>query len=221
MVLVDTVTSLGGVPVETDRRDLDVVYSGTQKCLSCPPGLAPLTLNEKAMAAFRRRKQPVQSWYLDLGMLTQYWGAERFYHHTAPVNMLYALYATLSLIREEGLEVRYERHRANSAALNRGLEALDLEIFIPGEYRLPSLITVRIPDGIDDAAVRKRLREKHRIEIGGGLGPLKGKIWRIGLMGTGSSLENVERVLRALAAELNELGHRCSAGEAVTAAGVR
>ncbi len=218
LILVDTVTSLGGLPVQVDERGLDVVYSGTQKCLSCPPGLAPLTLNNDALNLFNKRSSKVKSWHLDLSMLTQYWGSERFYHHTAPVNMIYGLYAALSLIKEEGLEARFDRHRINSAALASGLEAMNMSIFIPEEFRLPSLVTVKIPESINDADVRKRLRMKHRIEIGGGLGELKGKIWRVGLMGSGSKIENVEKLLKALSEELNELGHPCSASDAVAAA---
>ncbi len=215
LVVVDTVTSLGGIPVKVDDRGLDVVYSGTQKCLSCPPGLAPLTVGDRAMELFGKRSSPVQSWYLDLGMLTKYWGKERVYHHTAPVNMIYALHEALALIEEEGLEPRFERHRVNSAALVAGLKAYGMSLLPPEEERLPSLTAVLIPDGVDDAEARKKLRFQHGIEIGGGLGDYKGRLWRIGLMGHGSRRENVERALRAIGAVLNDLGHKCSADEAL------
>ncbi len=218
MIFLDAVTSLGGVPVSVDARGLDVVYSGTQKCLSCPPGLAPLTVGERALERLRARKHPVQSWYLDLSMITQYWGKERFYHHTAPVSMIYGLYTALHLIKQEGLDVRFRRHRINAKALVTGLEALGLRLLPEEEYRLPSLTAVYIPDGIPDLEVRGTLRGRYGIEIGGGLGPLKGRLWRIGLMGYGSNLENVERLLKALGDTLSSVGYRCSAKEAVSAA---
>ncbi len=218
LVIADTVTSLGGLPVKVDQRGLDVVYSGTQKCISCPPGLAPLTLNERALAAFKARKNAVQSWYLDLSMLTRYWGEERFYHHTAPVNMIYALFAALTLIKEEGLQARFDRHLLNSKALVKGFESLGLEMLTPETYRLPSLHAVKIPEGVNDTDVRGRLRKEHNIEIGGGLGPFKGNVWRVGLMGHGSQQANVERLLNSLAEVLQSLGHNCSGKEAIAAA---
>ncbi len=217
LIVVDTVTSLGGIPVSVDARELDVVYSGTQKCLSCPPGLAPLTLNEKALSVFRFRKNVVQSWYLDLTMLTRYWGEERFYHHTAPINMIYALYEALSIIREEGLQERFKRHKLNSKALVNGFEALGLQMLTSEPYRLPSLHAVKIPDGISDADVRKKLRADYRIEIGGGLGPFKGNIWRVGLMGHGSQKENVNRLIKALGEIMQPMGYNCSIEEALSA----
>ncbi len=216
LLLVDAVTSLGGLPVAVDRRDLDIVYSGNQKCLSAPPGLAPITFGERAMQKFQQRKGKVQSWYFDLSFLTRYWGAERFYHHTAPINMIYGLFQALEMIKEEGLEERFARHCLNSGALVAGLKALGVEPVVEDQYRLPSLITIWIPDKIDDTEVRSRLRREHLIEIGGGLGPFKGKAWRIGLMGNGSQRENVEKLLRALSDILNQLGHRCSIKEALS-----
>jgi len=219
LLLVDTVTSLGGLPVAVDRRDLDLVYSGNQKCLGAPPGLAPITFGERALRKFRNRKSKVQSWYLDLSFLTRYWGEERFYHHTAPINMIYALFEALSLIKEEGLDDRFARHKKNSRALISGLEALGIKPVVAEEHRLASLNAVRIPENVDDQQIRSRLRRDHLIEIGGGLGPFKGKVWRIGLMGHGSRRENVERLLKALALTLNELGYSCSGEEAFAEAG--
>ncbi len=219
LLLVDAVTSLGGLPVAVDRRDLDIVYSGNQKCLGAPPGLAPITFGERALQKFRKRKSKVQSWYLDLSFLTRYWGEERFYHHTAPINMIYSLFEALSIIKEDGLEERFARHRLNSSALIAGLEALAIKPVVSEQYRLPSLNAVWIPQEVDDAKVRSSLRRDHLIEIGGGLGPFKGKVWRIGLMGNGSRRENVERLLKALSEILNNLGHKCSVEEALSEAG--
>lgn len=219
LLLVDAVTSLGGLPVSVDSRDLDIVYSGNQKCLGAPPGLAPVTFGERALEKFRSRTSKVQSWYLDLSFLTRYWGQERFYHHTAPINMIYALFEALSIIKEEGLEKRFARHNLNSRALIAGLQALGVQPVVAEEYRLPSLNAVWIPENVDDQAVRSRLRQDHLIEIGGGLGPFKGKVWRIGLMGYGSNRENVERLLKALSEVLIELGHKCSKEEALSESG--
>lgn len=215
LLLADTVTSLGGLPVEVDKVGIDLAYSGNQKCLGAPPGLAPITFGEKALQKFRERKNKVQSWYLDLSFLTAYWGKERFYHHTAPINMIYALYEALTIIKEEGLEKRFERHRLNSNALIAGLEVLNVKPVVEKEFRLPSLNAVWIPDNIDDATVRAKLRNEYLIEIGGGLGPFKGKVWRIGMMGYGSSRGNVEKLLKALSDIFNDLGHHCSADEAL------
>ncbi len=219
MVVVDAVTSLGGVPVAVDDSGFDFVYSGTQKCLSCPPGLSPVTLNERAAEAISGRRTRVQSWYLDLNMIRKYWGKERFYHHTAPVNMIYALHEALRIIAEEGLEARFRRHRANAEALVAGLEAMGLKMFVPAEYRLPSLTTVCIPDGVDDTAVRGALLNEYGIEIGGGLGALKGKIWRVGLMGHTSRKSNVLVFLSALGSVLRSHGFPADVGSAVAAAG--
>ena len=200
--LVDTVTSLGGIDVRMDEWNIDVLYSGTQKCLSCPPGLAPLSFSEKAMAALNRRKTKVPNWYLDLTLIANYWGQNRVYHHTAPVNMLYALYQALYLILQETPDKVFLRHRESHLLLVKGLEELGLKMLVDEPYRLPMLNAVRVPDGVDELSVRKRLRDEFKIEIGGGLGPLAGRIWRIGLMGHTARKENVERVLSALKAVL-------------------
>jgi len=221
LVIMDAVTSLGGVDVPVDRVGADVVYSGTQKCLSCPPGLSPVTVNERAARLIRERKTPVQSWYLDLSMIQRYWGQERFYHHTAPINMIYALNEALTIIREEGLGPRFERHRRNASALHAGLEAMGLKLLVQPEYRLPSLTTVEIPEGVGDLDVRKRLLAEFKIEIGGGLGDLKGKVWRVGLMGHTSTKNNVLLFLSALEAVLRSLGYRVSPGVGVAAASER
>ena len=218
LLLVDTVTSLGGCPVEVDSWGLDVCYSGTQKCLSCPPGLAPLTLNEKAVEVLQSRQTKVQSWYLDLTMVEQYWGQERTYHHTAPVSMIYALREALRLIHEEGLETRFQRHERNHRALVAGVEALGLKMHVAPENRLWTLNTVCIPAGVDDAAVRGRLLHQFNIEIGGGLGALKGKVWRVGLMGESSTLNSVLLFLAALEHCLSQEKHPVPAGAGVAAA---
>ncbi len=218
LFLLDTVTSLGGVPVEIDRWGVDVCYSGTQKCLSCPPGLAPITLGPAARERLRARQHKVQSWYLDLGLIEKYWGQERVYHHTAPISMNYALYEALRLIYEEGLEARFARHRLNAQALWAGLEAMGLQPSVPLSHRLPTLNCVLIPEGIGDARVRARLLEEHNIEIGGGLGPLKGRIWRVGLMGHSSRAENVLCFLTALEQVLAGEGWRQAPGAGPEAA---
>ncbi len=198
LLLVDAVTSLGGLPVRVDETGIDICYSGSQKCLSCPPGLAPITLGQRAEQALSARKTPVANWYLDLNLLRKYWGPERAYHHTAPISTVYAFYEGLRLAVAEGLEARWERHARNARLLWDGLEALGMTLHVPLEYRLPSLTTVRIPEGVDDLQVRGRLLNEYNIEIGGGLGELKGKLWRIGLMGYSSRPENVLLLLAAL-----------------------
>ncbi len=218
MILVDAVTSLGGMPVLVDQWGLDVVYSGSQKCLSCPPGLAPITFGPRAVEVIQNRKTKVQSWYLDATMLSQYWGDERVYHHTAPINMTYALYEALRLILEEGLENVFARHLLNHHALRAGLEALGLEFTAQEGHRLPMLNAVRVPEGVDDATVRKELLERFGIEIGGGLGQFKGRAWRIGLMGYGARPQNVLLLLGALEQLLAEQGHRFRPGTAVATA---
>lgn len=218
LFIVDAVTSLGGVPVKVDEWDLDVVYSGSQKCLSCPPGLAPLTASERAVEVLRARKTKVRSWYLDLPMLVSYWGTERFYHHTAPVNMIFALYEALRLVAEEGLETRFARHERNGRALLDGVRAMGLEPFAREGYRVPMLLSVKIPEGVDDLAVRKDLLGRANIEIGGGLGPTKGKIWRIGLLGHSSRRENVLLLLAALEGALVRQGRQLDRGAGVAAA---
>ncbi|HHV58528.1 MAG TPA: alanine--glyoxylate aminotransferase family protein [Firmicutes bacterium] len=218
LLAVDCVTSLGGAPVLIDEWGVDAAYSGTQKCLSCPPGLSPVTLNEKARAVLQRRKTKVPSWYLDLTMIERYWGKERFYHHTAPISMLYALREALRLVAEEGLEARWARHELNARAFIAGCQALGLAPFAQEGHRLPSLVTIRIPAGVEDAAVRRFLLDEYKIEIGGGLGPVKGQIWRVGLMGYNSNRRNITLLLTALAAALSAQGHKASAGAALEAA---
>ncbi len=218
LFLVDCVTSLGGAPVEVDAWGIDAAYSGTQKCLSCPPGLAPVTFGARALEALRRRKTKVQSWYLDLGLLAQYWGTERVYHHTAPITMNYALREALRLVLEEGLAARFARHRRNQAALVAGLEAMGLELVAEAGHRLPMLTTVAAPAGVDEARVRGRLLAEHGIEIGGGLGSMKGRVWRIGLMGESSRRRWVFAVLAALEDALRAEGHRVAPGTALAAA---
>lgn len=198
LMLLDTVTSLGGCPVRIDDWNIDAVYSGTQKCLSCPPGLSPVSLSARAMEVATKRKQKVQSWYLDVNMLASYWGQERVYHHTAPISMNYAFHESLRLVLVEGLENRWKRHQANHELLKKGLAELGLSIASQPGHQLWQLNAVTVPDGADEAGVRKALLNEHGIEVGAGLGPLKGKIWRVGLMGETSSPQNVERFLRAL-----------------------
>ncbi len=198
LLLVDTVASLGGVPVRMEEIGIDICYSGSQKCLSAPPGLAPLALSPRALEALEARRTPVANWYLDLTLLRKYWGPERVYHHTAPISLIYALREALRLIDEEGLEARFERHARHARLLWEGLAALDLTLYVAPEVRLPTLTTVRVPDDVDEAAVRRRLLEEYNIEIAGGLGALKGKVWRIGLMGHSSQPVNVITVLAAL-----------------------
>jgi alanine-glyoxylate transaminase / serine-glyoxylate transaminase / serine-pyruvate transaminase len=218
MLLVDAVTSLGGVPVEVDRWNIDVIYSGTQKCLSCPPGLAPVSFNARAMDVVLGRKSKVQSWYLDLTMLAKYWGSERVYHHTAPINMTYALYEALQLVHEEGLEACFQRHMLNHKALKAGLAALGMGYAAAEGHQLPMLNAVRIPTGVDDAAVRGALLNRFGIEIGGGLGDFKGKVWRIGLMGYGSRPNNVFVLLSALEQLLAEQKYTFEHGASIAAA---
>jgi len=218
LLVVDTVTSLGGCEVAVDEWGIDACYSGTQKCLSCPPGLSPITFSNAAMEVLHARKSKVSSWYLDLSMIEKYWGNERFYHHTAPISMIYALREALRLIVEEGLEARFERHLLNHQALAAGLKMLEVDFLVDKPYRLPMLNAVKIPDGADDLAVRKRLLHQFGIELGGGLGPLKGRIWRIGLMGHSSTSHNVILFLTALESALSSEGIRLSPGAAVSAA---
>ncbi len=198
LLLVDCVTSLGGVPIKIDEWDIDMAYSGTQKCLSCPPGLSPVTVGPRAREALQRRKTKVISWYLDLTMIEHYWGDERTYHHTAPISMNFALREALRLVYEEGLEQRFLRHRANSQMLWDALEELGLQLIVPLKRRLPSLTTVAVPEGVNEADVRRRLLDEYNIEIAGGLGAFKGKAMRIGLMGYSSRRENVALLTAAL-----------------------
>lgn len=218
LFLLDTVTSLGGVQVEIDDWCVDLSYSGTQKCLSCPPGLSPITLNERAREAIGRRSSTVQSWYLDLTLIQEYWGEARVYHHTAPVTMNYALREALLLIHEEGLEARWRRHHSLHASLVRGLEALGLELVVDEAIRLPTLTTVRVPDSVDEGAVRAELLETHNIEIGAGLGAFKGRAWRVGLMGHSASPESIIRLLAGLGTSLSTRGVPADVNSAVRAA---
>ena len=204
LFLVDAVTSLGGIPVNVDDWNIDALYSGTQKCLSCPPGLSPVTFSERALNVILNRVTKVPNWYLDLSMIIKYWeGKKRVYHHTAPVNMLYALYQALMLIFDEGLANVFERHRKVHEMLVNGLNRLGLEMLVDKPYRLPMLNAVKIPEKVDDEWFRGELRNRYKIEIGGGLGPLNGKIWRIGLMGYTAREENVEKLLTAFNDLLN------------------
>jgi alanine-glyoxylate transaminase / serine-glyoxylate transaminase / serine-pyruvate transaminase len=198
LFLVDAVTSLGGIDLHVDDWGIDALYSGTQKCLSCPPGLAPVTFGPRAEEAMSRRKTKCASWYLDVSMLRNYWGEDRAYHHTAPITMLYALRESLRLVLEEGLEPRFERHRRHHELLKSGLEAMGFEFVVAPEHRLPQLNAVKFPAGVDDAGVRRRLLEDYSIEIGAGLGEFKGKVWRIGLMGASSTPNHVNSLLAAL-----------------------
>lgn len=216
LLVVDTVTSLGGLPVEVDAWRIDACYSGTQKCLSCPPGLAPVTFSDAALDVIQNRKTKVQSWYLDMSMISQYWGAERAYHHTAPINMSYGLYEALRLILDEGLDARIARHAINHRALRAGLEALGLG-YIP-EHSLTTLNAIHTPPGIDEARVRLELLEEYGIEIGSGLGAFKGKAWRIGLMGESSQRRHVTLVLAALETLIARQGVDVPRGAALAAA---
>lgn len=201
LFLVDAVTSLGGIDLRVDEWGIDAIYSGTQKCLSCPPGLSPVSFSPRAAEVIKNRNKKCQSWYLDVSMLTAYWGSERVYHHTAPISMLYGLREALRAVVEEGLEARFERHRANHEHLKAGLKELGIDFLVEPDYRLPQLNSVLVPQGIDEAAVRSKLLKEYNIEIGAGLGALKGKVWRIGLMGASSTRNHVN----ALCAALGEL----------------
>jgi len=219
LLLVDCVTSLGGAPVEIDAWGVDAAYSGTQKCLSCPPGLSPVTFSERAVEKMRARSTKPVSWYLDVSMIEKYWTeGSRVYHHTAPINMNYALHQALAIIEEEGLEERHVRHTENSATLVRGLEALGFRLFAQEGHRLPMLNAVWLPDGVDDAKFRGALLNEHNIEVGGGLGEVAGKIWRIGLMGEASRRENVFRLLGAIEELLYREGISSEVGAGIAAA---
>lgn len=218
MLILDTVTALGGIPVEIDQWQIDAVYSGTQKCLSCPPGLAPVSFSDRAVEKILARKQKVRSWYLDVSLIANYWGGDRVYHHTAPINMTYALHEAARLLLEEGLEASWTRHQRNHEALRAGLAELGIDYATQAGHELPQLNAVRIPAGIDDLAVRTALLERFNIEIGAGLGAFKGKVWRIGLMGFSSRPENVVKVLESLETLLEEQGRKVERGAAAAAA---
>jgi alanine-glyoxylate transaminase/serine-glyoxylate transaminase/serine-pyruvate transaminase len=200
LLLVDAVTSLGGAPVRVDELGIDACYSGTQKCLSCPPGLSPVTFSDRAVDAIHKRKTKVQSWYLDLSMIEKYWSSERVYHHTAPISMNYALHEALRVVLEEGLNAAWQRHKRVHDAFIREMRKLEIEPAVAEAIRAPMINAIKIPEGADDAKVRQRLYDEFDIEIGSGLGPLKGKIWRVGLMGHGAREENIELLARALKA---------------------
>lgn len=220
LVIVDAVTSLGGVPLEVDGWEIDAIYSGSQKCLSCTPGLSPVSFGPRAVEKIKGRKTPCQSWFLDLSLVMSYWGGgtKRAYHHTAPINALYGLHESLVILQEEGIENAWKRHADLHEALKAGLEALGLSFVVPEGSRLPQLNSVTIPAGVDDAAARSLLLKRYGLEIGAGLGDLAGKIWRIGLMGHSASPRNVLFCLSALEAVLSELKAPVAAGVAVPAA---
>lgn len=217
--IVDAVTSLGGCELRVDDWGIDAIYSGTQKCLSCIPGLSPVSFSPAAVEKIRQRKSKNFSWFLDLNLVMDYWGGEgkRAYHHTAPVNSLYALHEALLILQEEGLETAWARHQKHHDALVAGLETLGISFLVAADIRLPQLNAVKIPDGIDDATVRGHLLEHYQLEIGAGLGKFAGKAWRIGLMGNGCSRSNVERCVAALGATLNAQGHACDVDAAMAA----
>jgi alanine-glyoxylate transaminase/serine-glyoxylate transaminase/serine-pyruvate transaminase len=219
LLVVDAVTSLGGVPVEVDAWEIDACYSGTQKCLSCPPGLAPLTLSARALQAVKARKEKCRSWYLDLGMIADYWAdGKRAYHHTAPISMVYAIREALRIVLAEGLEQRFARHLRHSDALMAGLAALGCEPQAAAGHRLPTLNCIKTPAGLEEAPIRKALLAEYNIEVGGGMGPLAGKVWRVGLMGESAQQNNVFAVLGALEMLLRKAGRDLPAGAGMTAA---
>jgi len=219
LLVVDTVATLAGVPLDVDRQRVDICFSGSQKALSAPPGMAPITVNARVEDLLRGRKTKVQSWYFDLTTTMNYWGKERTYHHTPPISLIYGLREALRLVLEEGLEARWERHRQNQQALVAGLEALGLELFVTNPAdRLITVTGLRVPEGIDDARVRRQLLDEFNIEIAGGFGPLKGKIWRVGLMGYSSQRNHVLLFLAALEKVLLDQGFRAPAGAGVGAA---
>jgi alanine-glyoxylate transaminase/serine-glyoxylate transaminase/serine-pyruvate transaminase len=218
LCVIDAVTSLGCVPVEIDKWEIDACYSCTQKGIGAPPGLAPITFSDRAMESVRKRRHKCRSWYLDVSMIAQYWGASRVYHHTAPISMNYALYEALRIVVEEGLEARFKRHAANAAALQAGLAAMGLTLAAQEGHRLPQLAAVMVPKGIDEAQVRSELLRLFNVEVGAGLGPFKGKVWRIGLMGESSRRENVMLILNALEEILGAMGHEIARGKSLSAA---
>ncbi len=220
LTIVDAVTTLAGIPLEVDAWGIDAIYSGTQKCLSCIPGLSPVSFSPRAAAKITNRKNRVQSWFLDTNLVMGYWGADakRSYHHTAPVNSLYALHESLVILEEEGLEDSWKRHRLNHLALVAGLESLGLGLVVEEANRLPQLNAVSFPQQIDDATVRRALLTEYGLEIGAGLGALAGKVWRIGLMGYASNRKNVNLCVSALGNVLNAQGHHCDVSQAIAEA---
>lgn len=220
LVIVDAVTSLAGSELKIDDWGIDAIYSGTQKCLSCTPGISPVSFNERAQEKIKNRKTPVQSWFMDMNLIMGYWGenAQRAYHHTAPINAMYALHEALVILKEEGLETAWARHKQHHLALKAGLEAMQIEFVVAEDQRLPQLNTVKIPSGVDDSRVRKRLLTEYQLEIGAGLGDFAGKAWRIGLMGYASRQANVLLCLAALENVLITEGVSMPAGRAIQAA---
>jgi alanine-glyoxylate transaminase/serine-glyoxylate transaminase/serine-pyruvate transaminase len=219
LLVVDTVATLAGVPLDVDRQRIDICFSGSQKAISAPPGMAPITVNKQVEDLMAARKKPVQSWYFDLTPIMNYWGKERTYHHTAPVSLVFALREALRLVVEEGLEARWERHLHNQQALVGGLEAMGLELFVPNPAdRLVTVTGVKVPAGLDDKKVRQQLLDEFNVEMAGGFGPLKGKVWRVGLMGYSSQKNNVLLLLAALEKVLLDQGFRVPAGAGVGAA---
>ena len=219
LTIVDSVTSLGGTPIKVDEWDIDAIYSGSQKCLSCTPGLSPVSFNDRALEKIRNRQTKVQSWFMDLNLVMGYWGtgAKRAYHHTAPINALYSLHEALLILKEEGLENAWARHHKNHLVLKAGLEAMGLNFIVKEADRLPQLNAVAIPGGVDDAAVRVRLLQDYNLEIGAGLGTLAGKVWRIGLMGHASRTENILLCIDALESVLGDMGADINIGVALPA----
>ncbi|HYA37638.1 MAG TPA: alanine--glyoxylate aminotransferase family protein [Candidatus Methylomirabilis sp.] len=219
LTIVDTVTSLGGSPLKVDEWGLDAVFSGSQKCLSCTPGLSPITLSDRAVDKIKKRKTKVQSWFLDLNLVMEYWGSgKRAYHHTAPINPLYGLHEALAMLQEEGLENSWARHRRHHLALRSGLEAMGLTFLVKECARLPQLNAIMVPEGVDDAILRNRLLNEYNLEIGAGLGALAGRIVRIGLMGYGANMKNVMYCLEALEAVLADMRAPIQTGVAMNAA---
>ncbi|MCH6584705.1 MAG: alanine--glyoxylate aminotransferase family protein [Proteobacteria bacterium] len=218
LTIVDTVTSLGGSPLKVDEWKIDAIYSGSQKCLSCPPGLSPVSFSEHVVELVKNRKTKVQSWFMDLNLLLGYWGTTRTYHHTAPTNALYALHESLVMLYEEGLEHAWARHQRNHKALKAGLETFGTKFLVEEKYRLPQLNSVYIPTGVDEKEVRRRLLAEYNLEIGAGLGDFAGKIWRFGLMGYSSKIENVMFCLNALETVFANMGKKIEIGVAEAAA---
>ena len=219
LTIVDAVTSLGGTPLKVDEWQIDAIYSGSQKCLSCTPGLSPVSFSERALEKVRNRRSKVQSWFMDLNLVMGYWGTgtKRAYHHTAPINALYSLHEALVMLQEEGLENAWARHKQNHLALKAGLEAMGLTFIVKEADRLPQLNTVSIPAGVDDASVRSRLLNDYNLELGAGLGALAGKVWRIGLMGHSSRAENILLCVAALESVLGDMGADIKLGVALPA----
>lgn len=220
LTIVDTVTSLGGTPVLTDDWGADAVYSGSQKCLSCMPGISPVTISDRAADVIRRRNRKVQSWFMDLNLVMGYWSGDgaRVYHHTAPINPLYAMHESLVMLEEEGLENAWDRHAKNHNALRDGAEAMGLSFIVDEACRLPQLNAIAVPDGVDEAAARRALLERYNLEVGAGLGDLAGKIWRVGLMGQSCTGEHVTLFLAAMEDVLAEQGAAIDIGAALPAA---